>query len=61
MDAAFRNVVAALSQQYILSYYPDSENLKSGEFRTISLSVPGRPDLVIKTRRGFYIPRVKPQ
>lgn len=56
LDNSFRNLAARLSEQYILSYYPDSEAAKAGEFRTISLSVRGRPDLTVNTRKGYYVP-----
>ncbi len=54
LDAAFIQISAELSQQYILSYYP--ENLdKIGQFRTISLNVKGRENLTVRTRKGYYV------
>ena len=62
LDDAFRQISAELSQQYILSYYPDDETEKRGEFREISLAVKGKtePELsdaerVIMFRRGKYV------
>ncbi len=57
LDAAFRQISAELSQQYILSYYPETDAERRGEQRIIELSVPGRPDLSVRTRRGYYVPR----
>jgi Ca-activated chloride channel family protein len=57
LDAAFAQISAELSQQYILSYYPESEADKRGEFRTIALSVKTRPNLQLRTRKGYYVPR----
>ena len=57
LDRAFAQISAELSQQYILSYYPESETDKRGEFRTIGLSVKARQNLQVRTRKGYYVPR----
>ena len=56
MKEAFDRISAELSQQYILSYYPDDTTEKGGEFRSISLSVKGK-NLIIRTRKGYYVPK----
>ena len=57
LDAAFNQISAELSQQYILSYYPENETEKRGEFRTISLKINGRENLTARTRKGYYVPK----
>ncbi len=57
LDAAFRQISAELSEQYILSYYPDPQNEKAGEFREISLAVKKYPNLDVRTRKGYYVPK----
>ena len=57
LDEAFRQISAELAQQYILSYYPDDENIAAGQFRNISLSVRSNPSLKVRTRQGYYVPR----
>jgi VWFA-related protein len=57
LDYAFQQISAELSQQYILSYYPEDERDKRGEFRTIELSVKKGADLTIRTRKGYYVPK----
>ncbi|MEO6655216.1 MAG: VWA domain-containing protein [Pyrinomonadaceae bacterium] len=57
MKAAFDRISAELSQQYILSYYPEGEADKPGEFREISLTVKNKPTLTIRTRKGYYVPK----
>jgi len=54
LDQAFNQISAELSQQYILNYYPD-EQIKSNDFRTISLRVKRRENLAVRTRKGYYI------
>ncbi len=54
---AFDRISAELSQQYILSYYPEEAAEKSGEFRTISLAVKGKQNLTIRARKGYYVDR----
>lgn len=53
---AFDRISAELSQQYVLSYYPDDTTEKRGEFREISLSVKGK-NLNVRTRKGYYVPK----
>jgi Ca-activated chloride channel family protein len=57
MNTAFNRISAELSQQYILSYYPEAEADKGGEFRKISLTVKDRPNLTVRTRQGYYVPK----
>jgi len=56
MDNAFDRIAAELSQQYILSYYPEDTADKAGEFRGISLAVKGK-NLSVRTRKGYYVPK----
>ena len=53
LDAAFTQISLDLSQQYLLSYYPQDER-PDKYFRFISLRVKTRPSLRVRTRRGFY-------
>ena len=57
LDEAFRQIIAALSQQYILSYYPDDAPTDRGQFREISLAVKDKPGLTVRTRKGYFVPR----
>lgn len=57
LDEAFRQISAELSQQYILSYYPDDDAGKSGAFRQISVAVKGKQNLSVRTRKGYYVPK----
>ncbi|MGI8883719.1 MAG: VWA domain-containing protein [Pyrinomonadaceae bacterium] len=58
LDRAFDQISAELAQQYVLSYYPESEAQKPGEFRTISLSVKTGRNLTVRTRKGYYVPKI---
>lgn len=57
LDEAFRQISAELSQQYVLSYYPDPANEKRGEFRQIALTVKNKPNVDVRTRKGYYVPK----
>lgn len=57
LDEAFRQISAELSQQYILSYYPENEAELKGQFREISLTIKDRQNLTIRTRKGYYVPK----
>lgn len=57
LEAAFTQISAELSQQYILSYYPQDESEMRGEFRAISLTVKNGQNLTVRTRKGYYVPK----
>ena len=57
LDRAFNQISAELSEQYILSYYPEDEKDKRGEFRAISLNVKARQNVTVRTRKGYYVPK----
>ena len=42
-----------LSSQYTIAYY-SSNKIRDGKWRDIKVSVRGRPDLVIRHRKGYY-------
>lgn len=57
MRAAFDQISAELSQQYILSYYPEDDSGQKGAFREITLSIKGKPGYQVRTRKGYYVPK----
>ena len=57
LNAAFNQIAADLSQQYMLSYYPDSAEPRDGRFRSFTLNVKTRPNLRVRTRKGYYAPK----
>ncbi len=57
MKDAFDRISAELSQQYVLSYYPEEETDKRGDFRSISLTVKSNQNFTVRTRKGYYVGR----
>jgi Ca-activated chloride channel family protein len=57
LRAAFDQISAELTQQYILSYYPEDDAKDKGAFREIALAVKGKPGYQVRTRKGYYVPR----
>ena len=55
LDKAFEQISAELSQQYVLSYYPENDESKRGQLREISVEIKNRPNLTIRTRKGYYV------
>ena len=53
LEKVFRQVAAELRGQYLIQYYGNSE-ATPGQFRRISVAVPGRPELKIRARQGYY-------
>ena len=57
MQDAFDQISAELSQQYVLSYYPEDSPDDKGKFREITLSVKNKPGYQVRTRKGYYVPK----
>src|SRR4029079_7745172 len=53
LDGVFTQISLDLSQQYLLSYYPQDER-KDKYFRFIGLRVKTRPTARVRARKGFY-------
>lgn len=53
LDDVFSRIAVELRTQYLLGYY-SSNSHPDGKFRRINVSVPGRPDLRIRARQGYY-------
>ncbi len=56
LEASFSRISNELSSQYILSYYPSSDE-KRNAFRTIGLTVKNRQNLTVRTRKGYFVTR----
>jgi VWFA-related protein len=56
LNNAFTQIAADLAQQYVLAYYPAGER-RDGRFRPLSLRVTTRPNLRVRTRKGYYAPK----
>lgn len=55
LDRAFDQISADLAEQYILSYYPEDDKGKAGQFRQIEVKIKDRDDLTIRARKGYYV------
>jgi Ca-activated chloride channel family protein len=53
LDSVFAQISLDISQQYLLSYYPQDER-KDNFFRFISLRVKTRSNTRVRARKGFY-------
>ncbi|MBV9925884.1 MAG: VWA domain-containing protein [Acidobacteria bacterium] len=53
LDSVFTQISLDLSQQYLLSYYPQDDR-KDKYFRFISLRVKTRPTARVRARKGFF-------
>lgn len=57
MREAFQNIVKELGVQYTLGFYPANEK-KDGKFHELNLRI-ARPNLRIRTRKGYEAPKEK--
>ena len=56
LDSAFDQIAADLSQQYVLSYYPNPEH-RDGKLHQIDLTIKARKDVRLRARKGYYAPK----
>jgi Ca-activated chloride channel family protein len=56
LDEIFGRIATELRAQYLLSYYSSNPGI-NGEFRRIEVTLPGKPDLRIHARYGYYATR----
>ena len=53
LERVFTEVAAELRGQYLVQYYSNSQST-SGQFRSITVSVPSHSELRIRARQGYY-------
>ncbi len=54
LPSIYRMIAADLQAQYLLGYYSSRGETNRDEFRKISVSIPGRRDLRVRARQGYY-------
>jgi VWFA-related protein len=54
LPSIYKLIAADLQAQYLLGYYSSRGDSNHDEFRRISVSIPGRRDLRIRARQGYY-------
>jgi Ca-activated chloride channel homolog len=53
LPSIFAQISGDLQTQYLLAYYSTQEG-RNTEYRRISVFLPGRPDLKVRARHGYY-------
>ncbi|HEV8591294.1 MAG TPA: VWA domain-containing protein [Pyrinomonadaceae bacterium] len=53
LNGVYEQVLNDLSKIYTLSYVPENEK-RDGIWRTIKIEIPTRPDLIMRTKSGYY-------
>jgi Ca-activated chloride channel family protein len=53
LQRVFRQVAAELRGQYLLQYYANAE-APPGQFRRITVAIPARNELRVRSRQGYY-------
>lgn len=56
LESVFRQIAEELQAQYLFGYYSTDEG-SGGEFKRITVRAPTRPDLRIRARQGYYVPK----
>lgn len=56
LEAVLRQIAAELQAQYLLGFYSKSERA-DGAFRRIAVRVPGKPELRVRARQGYFAPK----
>jgi Ca-activated chloride channel homolog len=53
LEGVYEQVLNDLSKTYNLGYIPENAR-RDGSWRTIKVEIPSRPDLVVRTKKGYY-------
>lgn len=56
LTGIFEKIAAELQAQYMIGFYFNDER-SDGRYRQLAVSVPGRPDLRVRARQGYYAPK----
>jgi len=56
LESVFRQIALELQSQYLFGYYSTNDR-NDGVFRRITVRAPKRPDLRIRARQGYYVPK----
>ncbi len=56
LDVAFDQIAADLSQQYVLSYYPNADQ-RDGQLHKLELRVKTKNDVRVRSRKVYYAPK----
>ena len=59
LDIAFDQIAADLAQQYVLSYYPSTDQ-RDGQLHKLELRVKTRNDVRVRSRKVYYAPKAGP-
>ena len=59
IGAGLKRILDDNEVYYLLAYEPASSR-RAGRFRSIQVRLPGHPDLVARTRKGYFEPRETP-
>jgi Ca-activated chloride channel family protein len=57
LESVFGQIAEELQAQYLFGYYSTDERTDGG-FRRINVRAPKRPDLRIRARQGYYLPKI---
>jgi VWFA-related protein len=56
LNQSFENIANELRHQYNLFYRPEPLN-NDGQYHTVQIKIPGRKDLIVRARKGYYARR----
>jgi len=54
LDVGVSNAMKETSVYYLLAWRPDQDTQAGGKFRHIAVTLPGRKDLTVRVRQGFF-------
>ena len=57
LEQSFQNIANELRHQYNLFYRPEPL-IADGKYHSVQLKVKGRKDLVVRSRKGYYAPKL---
>lgn len=59
LTSLYDHIVADLSHQYTVGYVT-TDTRRDGRFRRVTVGIPSRPDVTVRSRAGYYAPGPRP-
>jgi VWFA-related protein len=61
MDESVRQALRETSDYYLIAWRPEPNERRSDEFRRIQLTVKNHPEWVVRTQKGYFLPKAAPE
>ncbi|HEY6120208.1 MAG TPA: VWA domain-containing protein [Pyrinomonadaceae bacterium] len=61
MDDSVKQALHETSDYYLIAWRPEPKENRSDEFRRVQLAVKNHPEWIVRTQKGFFLPKSAPE